>query len=75
MSFISFDPAKSRANFDSRGIAFDRVVLFEWSSAFILEDTRHDYGELRYQAMVLIGNRLHVLVFTPRDGRVHVISL
>jgi uncharacterized DUF497 family protein len=43
--------------------------------AFIVEDRRRDYGERRYQAMGPIAGRLHVLVFTPRAGAIHVISL
>jgi uncharacterized protein len=34
-----------------------------------------DYGERRFQALGLIAGRLHALVFTPRAGLVHVISL
>ncbi|WP_231982658.1 BrnT family toxin [Pseudomonas mucidolens] len=47
---------------------------FEWSTALILEDDRFDYGECRYRAMGYIGDRLHVVVFTPRGNAVHVIS-
>jgi hypothetical protein len=31
--------------------------------------------ERRYQALGYIDEHLHMLVFTPRDGAVHVISL
>jgi hypothetical protein len=75
MSFISFDPAKSQRNLRERGISFQRARLFEWSSALIVEDTRRDYGERRYRAIGWIVGRLHVMVFTPRSERVHVISL
>jgi uncharacterized DUF497 family protein len=51
------------------------VEEFEWDSALVVEDTRGDYGERRFQALGLIMGRLHALVFTPRAGRVHVISL
>ena len=47
----------------------------DWSSALVVEDLRHDYGERRFQVIGLIGERLHVLVFTPRGTAVHVISL
>lgn len=40
----------------------------------IVEDDRFDYGESRYRAMGYIGDRLHVVVFTPRGDAVHVIS-
>ena len=48
---------------------------FDWSSALVVEDTREDYSERRYQALGFIGEHLHMLVFTPRDGAIHVISL
>jgi uncharacterized DUF497 family protein len=56
-------------------LPFDRATGFDWSSALILEDTRENYSEKRYQALGYIGEHLHMLVFTPRDGAVHVISL
>lgn len=72
---ISFDPSKSERNVAERGLSFELVDEFEWSSALIAEDTRRDYGERRFQAIGYIGDRLHVLVFTPRGAAVHVISL
>jgi len=72
---ISFDVAKSERNFVSRGISFAQATAFEWDAALIVEDTRQDYGEHRFQALGLIEGRLHALVFTPRGAHVHVISL
>lgn len=72
---ISFDAAKNERNVLTRGISFDLAEAFEWGSALIVEDTRRDCGERRFQALGLIGERLHMLVFTPRAGRAHVISL
>jgi uncharacterized protein len=72
---ISYDPDKNEKNIAERGISFEQATEFEWSSALIVEDTRNDYGESRFQALGFIGKRLHVLVFTPRAGQVQVISL
>jgi len=72
---ISYDPDKNKKNIAERGISFERAAEFEWSSALIVEDSRKDYGELRFQALGFIDKRLHALVFTPRAGQVHVISL
>ena len=47
----------------------------EWASALMEDDTRKAYGEWRFQVLGFIGERLHALVFTPREGKVHVISL
>jgi uncharacterized protein len=72
---VTYDPAKSERNEAERGLAFSLVEEFDWSAALIAEDTRRDYDEQRYQALGMIGEYLHMLVFTPRDGAVHVISL
>ncbi len=72
---ITYDPAKNERNIAERGISFDRADDFEWSSALVVEDTRKDYGERRFQALGLIEGRLHMLVFTPRIGDAHIISL
>jgi uncharacterized DUF497 family protein len=58
-----------------RGIPFELAAVFEWDSALIVEDERKDYGERRFQALGRIEGRLYMLVFTPRKGKVHVISL
>ena len=71
---VTFDPAKSEHNQALRGLAFGLADSFEWDTALILEDARKDYAERRYPAIGLIAGRLHMLVFTPRDGVVHVIS-
>ena len=72
---VSFDAAKNARNIATRGISFERVLAFEWDSALIVSDSRRDYGESRFQAFGLIAERLHVLVFTPRSGKTHIISL
>jgi hypothetical protein len=72
---VSFDAAKNARNVATKGISFEQAVAFEWNTALIVADTRKDYGERRFQAFGLIAGRLHVLVFTPRYGKTHVISL
>ena len=72
---ISFDPKKNERNIALRGIPFELVAEFEWDGALVVEDLRVDYGESRFQALGVIADRLHALVFTPRADVVHVISL
>jgi len=72
---ISFDSAKSEKNVLARGIPFELAAEFAWDSALIVDDLRKDYGERRFQALGLIGDRLHMMVFTPRANKAHVISL
>ena len=72
---ISFDAQKSLKNNAERGLPFSLVEWLEWDSALIREDTRRDYGERRFLVLGLIHDRLHAMVFTPREDKVHVISL
>jgi uncharacterized DUF497 family protein len=72
---ISFDPVKSDRNVTDRGLPFTLLEQMKWSGAVIKEDVRNNYGERRYLALGMIGDRLHVVVFTPRADKVHVISL
>ena len=37
-------------------------------------DTRRNYGEERYQMVGMIGQRLFVLVYTPRHDALRIIS-
>ncbi len=72
---FSFDPAKNARNIDVHGISLARAVDFDWHQALNFEDTRRDYGERRFQALGNIESRLYVLIYTPREGRAHIISL
>ena len=72
---ISIDLAKNERNLADRGLPFTLVEQLEWAGAIIEEDVRKNYGERRYLALGFIESRLHAVVFTPRAGKVHVISL
>ena len=75
MSDVSFGQAKNERNIASRGISFEVAGQFEWDTAVIAEDLRKEYGERQFQALGFIAGRLHAMVFTPRAGKIHVISL
>ena len=70
-----WDPRKAISNLEKHGVAFEDVVGFHWDEALVIPDRRQEYGEPRFLAYGLIGSRLHALVFTPRSGRIRVISL
>jgi len=71
---IEFDPEKSAKNVELRGLSFDLVADFDFDSALVARDTREDYGEDRFIALGLIGDRLHVVAYTMRGDRLRVIS-
>ncbi len=70
-----FDPNKDRLNFQKHGLSFAEAENFEWDSALVRKDTRRIYAEPRFQALGLIGQRVHVLVFCLRGDAVRIISL
>lgn len=72
---ITYDAAKNRRNIAERGLSFDLVEEFDFSSAKVAIDTRHNYGETRYVGIGYIGQRLHVVVFTRTETGLRVISL
>jgi uncharacterized DUF497 family protein len=72
---ITFDQPKNERNVIERGLSFEKASGFDFETAFIWRDDRRDYGEVRYSALGLIGDRLHALVFTEITDGVRVISL
>lgn len=74
---IEFDPAKNRANVAKHGMSLRAAAGFDWATALEREDDRFDYGEVRFVGLGLIGNCLHVLVFTEgsHEDAVRAISL
>jgi uncharacterized DUF497 family protein len=71
---IDFDPDKSERNAAERDLPFPLVAGFDWESARVVEDTRNPYPERRFVAVGFIGERLHVVCFTPIEGGIRVIS-
>lgn len=71
---IDFDPAKSERNHRERGLSFGQAAEFDFSSALIAVDDRKEYGEVRYVALGMLGERLHVLCFTEITDGIRVIS-
>jgi uncharacterized protein len=74
---VEFDPAKDEINRTKHGISLQAATGFDWDTALEREDDRFDYGEVRFVAIGLIGDRLYIMVFTEGsdDGVVRVISL
>lgn len=71
---MEFDAAKNAANIAKHGVSFEEISLFEWESAATERDTRRRYGELRLISYGMVKGRLHVLVWTPRNGKIRPIS-
>lgn len=71
---IDFDPAKNELNIKARSLSFELAAAFDFATAIVREDVRKPYPEVRYVALGFLGERLHVLCFTPTADGIRVIS-
>ena len=72
---ISYDAGKRDWTLRERGLDFDDAVLVFAGTKLTIEDDRRDYGEQRFQTLGQLDGRLLMLVWTPRDGARHIISM
>ena len=72
---IEFDPVKDAANQRKHGLSLIEVDRMDFDTAKYAADNRYDYGELRIRAFGLIGERLHMLVFTMRGDVLRAVSV
>jgi uncharacterized DUF497 family protein len=72
---ITFDPAKRDKTLRERGLDFaDAATVFAGLTFDVVDDRKH-YGETRIQSFGHLHGRLVVVVWTPRGGARHVISM
>ncbi len=71
---IEFDSNKNEKNIQTRGISFEGAAEFDWDTAIFFEDDRREYPETRIIALGFMGERLHVICFTPINGGIRIIS-
>ena len=72
---FEWDEEKRKANADKHGLDFADLTSFEMITAFLVEDDRRDYGEIRWFGIGLLKAMVVAVVYTERDGKVRVISL
>ena len=65
---VTFDPAKNAANMAKHGVPLTEATCFEWETAVVWPDQRHDYGEARMAALGYIGLRIMAMVFVDRPA-------
>jgi hypothetical protein len=71
-----WNEAKRRSNLAKHGVDFAEMAAFQWASALVRADTRHDYGEVRLAATgTLGGDRLYHVTFTIRRKGIRIVSL
>lgn len=71
---IIFDPDKDKKNLQKHGLSFIQAEECDWEYARFWQDTRKEYGEIRYSVMVPYQGRLHNIVCTFRENDMRIIS-
>ncbi|MEO7673060.1 MAG: BrnT family toxin [Pyrinomonadaceae bacterium] len=73
---FEWDDAKNKENIRKHGFDFaDAWEIFE-APMHIRQDTRFDYGEVRWFGIGSLGNRIVAIAFTePDESIVRIISL
>jgi uncharacterized DUF497 family protein len=72
---ISYDPEKRAKTLAERELDFEDVVHVFAGPTIDLLDDRNDYGEIRWLTYGFLKRRMVALVWTPRAGRRHIISM
>jgi uncharacterized DUF497 family protein len=72
----SWDDGKRSRNILNHGYDFAELEeVFDGRLVVTRLDTRFSYGELRYNALAEFKGRIVNVTFTPRAGKVHLISV
>lgn len=70
-----WDEAKSQANLEKHGLAFeDAETVFE-GEVITVTDQRKDYGEPRFASLGTLCGRVVFIAHTARAGKVRIISM
>jgi uncharacterized protein len=72
---IAFDPVKRAIALQDRGVDFLNAALVFNDPSLTLADNRFDYPEDRFQTFGFIEDRLMIVVWTPIDDGIRVISM
>jgi uncharacterized DUF497 family protein len=71
---LLFDLQKSERNEFERGLPFERVEDFDFTTAIHIKDDRFENGEDRWLAIGHLDQRLHVICFVEVPERIRIIS-
>jgi uncharacterized DUF497 family protein len=72
---LEWDAAKDAENRRKHGLPLAAAARLDWDAGAIEPDLRRDYGEPRWTLTATLDGRMHVCVFTLRNGRRRIISL
>ena len=72
---IIFDPDKDASKRAKHRLPLDVTAMVIENAVETFRDTRFDYGEDRFVTFGYVEHRLHVAVWTERDGEIRAISV
>ncbi len=72
---LEWDEAKRQWTLDHRELDFADVENFDYQTVITVPDSRHDYGEMRYNAYGYLDGVFCTYCFTWRENRMRIISL
>jgi uncharacterized protein len=72
---LEWDEAKDAENRRKHGLSLADAARLDWEAAVAEPDLRRDFGETRWRVRAPLEGRLHVCIFTLRNGRRRIISL
>ena len=75
MQAIRFDPAKDAINRSKHGVSLQLAAELDWDEALVWQDTRFDYGEMRFMALAPHTHKLYYVAFTEHADAYRIISL
>lgn len=72
---IEFDACKRDKTLTERALDFARAAEVFAGRHFTVEDSRKDYGELRYVSVGKLDGRMVIMVWTPRGEARRIVSM
>ncbi|MGV6987493.1 BrnT family toxin [Testudinibacter sp. P80/BLE/0925] len=75
MAGIEYDQLKRQKTLLERGLDFAHAEQVFHGTHFTAEDSRQNYGEIRYITIGTLAERLVVIVWTWRDKNRRIISM
>jgi uncharacterized DUF497 family protein len=72
---FEWDAAKSDRNTRERGLPFELAALLLENDVLARIDARHDYGEIRVQAIGAVAGEVLACVYTMRGDTCRIVSL
>lgn len=72
---IEYDELKRALTLEHRGLDFANAATVFEGSVLSVDDDRRSYGEQRFQTIGRLGDRVVMIVWTPRTAARRIISM